>query len=146
MEETWVQSLGWEDPLEETWQPTPVFLPGESHGQRIPWGLPSMGSQTVGWGDKTKKLMGIRLLEIYRPLLGVYSETRSHWKVLSREMTWLNFKKAFNFIMEYSWFTVLCFRCIANWFKYILCIYIYISFKFFSHYSRALSRVPCAIQ
>ena len=38
-----VQSLGQEDPLEEEWQPTPVFLPGESHGQRIlvgysPWG------------------------------------------------------------------------------------------------------------
>ena len=34
--------LGWEDPLEEAWQPTPVFLPGESHGQRTlagysPW-------------------------------------------------------------------------------------------------------------
>ena len=29
MQETWVQSLGWEDPLEEG-QPTPVFLPGES--------------------------------------------------------------------------------------------------------------------
>ena len=26
--------LGWEDPLEESTQPTPVFLPGESHGQR----------------------------------------------------------------------------------------------------------------
>ena len=34
MQETWVQSLGWEDPLEEAMQPTPVFLPGESHGQR----------------------------------------------------------------------------------------------------------------
>ena len=34
MQETWVQSLGWEDPLEEEWQSTPVFLPGESHGQR----------------------------------------------------------------------------------------------------------------
>ena len=30
----WIQSLGWEDPLEEAWQPTPVFLPGESHEQR----------------------------------------------------------------------------------------------------------------
>jgi len=29
-----VQSLGWEDALEEGMQPTPVFLPGESHGQR----------------------------------------------------------------------------------------------------------------
>ena len=33
-QETWVHSLGWEVSLEEKWQPTPVFLPGESHGQR----------------------------------------------------------------------------------------------------------------
>ena len=38
-----VQSLGWEDFLEKEWQPTPVFLPGEFHGQRslagyIQWG------------------------------------------------------------------------------------------------------------
>ena len=32
MLETWVRSLGREDPLEK-WQPTPVFVPGESHGQ-----------------------------------------------------------------------------------------------------------------
>ena len=34
MRETWVQTLNREDPLEESIQPTPVFLPGESHGQR----------------------------------------------------------------------------------------------------------------
>ena len=28
------RSPGWEDPLAEEWQPTPVFLPEESHGQR----------------------------------------------------------------------------------------------------------------
>ena len=33
MQETWVQSLGWEDPLEEG-MATPVFLPGEFQGQR----------------------------------------------------------------------------------------------------------------
>jgi len=43
MWETWVQSLGWEDPLQEAWQRTTVFLPGESHEQRSlmgysPWG------------------------------------------------------------------------------------------------------------
>ena len=32
MQETQVQSLGWEDPQEKEWLPTPVFLPGESHG------------------------------------------------------------------------------------------------------------------
>ena len=36
MKETRVQSLGQEDPLEKEWPPTPVFLPGESHGQRSP--------------------------------------------------------------------------------------------------------------
>ena len=35
--ETWFQSLGWEDPWSRAWQPTPVFLPGES--QRIPLSL-----------------------------------------------------------------------------------------------------------
>jgi len=34
MQETWVKSLGWEDPLEKEMEPTPVFLPGKSHGQR----------------------------------------------------------------------------------------------------------------
>ena len=34
MWETQVRSLGWEDPLERKWQPTPVPLPGKSHGQR----------------------------------------------------------------------------------------------------------------
>ena len=34
MRETWVRSLGRKDPLKRKWQPTPVFLPGESHGWR----------------------------------------------------------------------------------------------------------------
>ena len=44
MRETWVRSLGWEDPLGEGMATAPVFLPGESHGQRMlegysPWGF-----------------------------------------------------------------------------------------------------------
>ena len=44
MWETWVRFLGWEDPLEkEMTIPTPVLLPGKSHGQKnlvgySPWG------------------------------------------------------------------------------------------------------------
>ena len=34
MQETRVQSLGQDDPLEKGWKPTLVFLPGEFHGQR----------------------------------------------------------------------------------------------------------------
>uniref|UniRef100_A0A8B9Y8T5 Uncharacterized protein n=1 Tax=Bos mutus grunniens TaxID=30521 RepID=A0A8B9Y8T5_BOSMU len=36
MRETWVPSLGWEDPLEKG--KAPVFWPGESHGLYSPWG------------------------------------------------------------------------------------------------------------
>ena len=41
--ETWVRSLGQGDPQRRKWQPTPVFLPGGSYGQRSlagysPWG------------------------------------------------------------------------------------------------------------
>ena len=43
MLKTWVQSPGWEDLLEKGMATTPVFLPGEFHGQRSlagysPWG------------------------------------------------------------------------------------------------------------
>ena len=43
MMETQVRSLSWKDPLEKGMTATPVFLPGESHGQRSltgynPWG------------------------------------------------------------------------------------------------------------
>ena len=34
MQETRVRSLSQEDPLEKEMEPTPVFLPGEPHGQR----------------------------------------------------------------------------------------------------------------
>ena len=34
MQDTWVQSLDQEDPLEEEWKPILVFLPGKSHGQK----------------------------------------------------------------------------------------------------------------
>ena len=34
MQKTRVRSLGWEDPLKKGMATTPVFLPGEFHGQR----------------------------------------------------------------------------------------------------------------
>ena len=35
MRETQIPFLAWEDPLEKEMQPTPVFLPPESYGQRL---------------------------------------------------------------------------------------------------------------
>ena len=50
MQETRVRSLGWED---GAWQPTPVFLPGESHGQRSPLGCSPWGQKEL---DTTERL------------------------------------------------------------------------------------------
>ena len=44
MWETWVPSLAWEDALEEAWQPSPVFLPGESPWAEEPGGLQTQPS------------------------------------------------------------------------------------------------------
>ena len=46
--ETWVRSLGWEDL--EKWQPTPVFLPGEFHGQRTLEGYSPQGRRVGHYG------------------------------------------------------------------------------------------------
>ena len=44
-QEMQIRSLDWEDPLEEGRQPTPVFLPGKSHDQRILVGYSPRGSK-----------------------------------------------------------------------------------------------------
>ena len=54
MQETWGQSLVWEDPLEEGMQPTPVFLPGESPWAEKPGRLSPWGAQRVGQDLATK--------------------------------------------------------------------------------------------
>ena len=46
VQETWVRSLFQEDPLEKEMQPTPVFLPGEFHGQRS-----LVGYSPQGWKE-----------------------------------------------------------------------------------------------
>ena len=47
-------------PWRRKWQPTPVFLPGESQGRGEPDGLPSMGSHRVrhDWSDLAQSQWG----------------------------------------------------------------------------------------
>ena len=52
-QEIWVRSLGQKDPLWRKWQPTPVLLPGESHGQRSLAGYSPRDSKEL---DITKQL------------------------------------------------------------------------------------------
>ena len=59
MQETWIQSLGQEDSLEEGWRPTPVFLPGELHGQRSLVGYSSWNHKKL---DMTEQLTQMRNL------------------------------------------------------------------------------------
>ena len=47
MQETWVQSLGCEDPWRREWLPTPVYWAGEFHGLYSPRG--SKESDTTEW-------------------------------------------------------------------------------------------------
>ena len=52
LQETWLWSLVWKFPWRREWLPTPVFLPGEFHGQRSlasysPWGFKDL--DTTEW-------------------------------------------------------------------------------------------------
>ena len=60
--ETWVQSFGQEDSLLKEIEPTPIFLPGKSHGQR------SLVSYSP-WGSKE--------LDMTEQLNNLYKETAS---------------------------------------------------------------------
>ena len=73
------------------WQPTPVFLPGESQGRGSLGGLPSLGSHRVGhdWSD-----------------LAAAAAVRYNWKVLimarKRKLPYENFtQKSFDLCSDY---------------------------------------------
>ena len=52
MREALVSSLGWEDPWRKAWQPTPVFLHGESPWTEEPGRPQPMASQSWTWLTK----------------------------------------------------------------------------------------------
>ena len=47
MWETWIRSLGQEDPLEKGMATTPVLLPGEFHGQKSLAGYSQLGCKEL---------------------------------------------------------------------------------------------------
>ena len=97
MKETRVQSLGWADPWRRKWQPTPLLLPGKSHGRRSLLGyIQSMGSQRVGhdwrtftftfinnnWGTKWSNLCLYLHTKNMSKVVSLYSNTfifSSYW-------------------------------------------------------------------
>ena len=77
-QETWVWSLSREDPQRRKWQPTAVFLPGESHGQRnvvgcSPWGCKEsdITEQLSKHSSRQKRLLS-PALQLYSLCLTVF--------------------------------------------------------------------------
>ena len=64
-------------PWRRSWQPTPVFLPGESHGQRSLVGYSSWGHRVRhNWSDLAgMPLMSVVLKAIYENMLAFISGT-----------------------------------------------------------------------
>ena len=64
-QKTQVQFLGQKDPWRKKWQPIPVFLPGESHGQRSLAGYSPRGPEESGMTERLstqkykKKSLGV---------------------------------------------------------------------------------------
>ena len=58
-QETLVQFLGLEDPLEESMATTPELLPGESHGQRSLVGYSPWGRKESGMTERLSFFIGI---------------------------------------------------------------------------------------
>ena len=67
MQKTWVRSLAWKILWRRAWQPTPVFPPGESHGQRSMVGCGIGGRKE---SDMTKRLTRWNRQNLERRILG----------------------------------------------------------------------------
>ena len=65
MQETWVQSLGQEDPLGKEMQLTPVSLPGKSHEQRSLVGYSPWGHRRVRHDLVTKQQIHLLSIPIH---------------------------------------------------------------------------------
>ena len=94
--EAQVPSLGQEDPWRRAWQPTPVFLPGESHGQRSLASYSSYGRKELDmteepshthththprWEPVTCSQVGQKLGVTWRP-------TTCNWHLKQRADLW----------------------------------------------------------
>ena len=60
----WVRKIPWR----RAWQPTLVFLPGESHGQRSPVGYGPWGHNEL---DMTERISGINLEQGLLPIITI---------------------------------------------------------------------------
>ena len=75
---TWVRKIPWK----RAWQPTPVFLPGTSHGQRSLAGYSPWGCKRAGHDLATKHNISVKAKkkikkegQMFKQLGGIFSGT-----------------------------------------------------------------------
>ena len=91
MQETQVRSPGWKNPWRRECQPTPVFLPGEFHGQRSLAGYSPWGPKEF---DMTKWLTLSPFFVVFLQSLDgpvVFWTENVIWQSLHRHPTWTLF-------------------------------------------------------
>ena len=98
--ETCVLSLIWEDPWRREQQPIPVFLPGESHGQRSqeaysPWGNKKLDMTATFTHSLTQQYLRFIFPVMYAVVLFIFI--------------------AFNYIIVWRCLEFSIFRLIASW-------------------------------
>ena len=126
MQEMGVWSLGREDPWRRAWQPTPVFLPGESHGQRSlagysPWGQKQ--SNTTEWLRHTYSIgVGngnpLQCSCLENPM------DRGAWQATVHGITksWIRLNKMIPFL-NYSWLSVIFYHLTNSNLLLKICLY-----------------------
>ena len=82
MKYQWI--LGGEDPLEKAQQPTPVFLPGEFHGQKSLAGYSSWNGKEL---DTTEQLTLLMYRDLYNTLLREVIKYLKHLKMVEQRFS-----------------------------------------------------------
>ena len=158
--ETQVQSLGREIPWRRKWQPTPVFLPGKSHGQR------SLASYSP-WGSKEWETLSLSLIYIYLNLSMILAFKdwfmyffKTTWFLnMDQFFTWWSTEEKANFSMlevklsvelsetQYMWFCGGLKKCsIIIWDMHSFTCFIYWLSVQFSHSVMSDSLRPHGLQ
>ena len=119
MQETWVRSLGWEDPLRQEWQPSPVFLPGKSQRRQRSLAGQSIGSQRIRHDWAWPHTLKLKILIWSSPeSINVYSKILSLWT--SKRIGYTRSKSLrpiFRKKWWYKWYSLLYNNPLDSYFK-----------------------------
>ena len=110
-QETRVRPLGWKDPLEKGMATHSSILAWRAPWTEEPGRLRSLGSQRVrhDWSDLAHR-HSIEEQRYLKRAKAAYCKMICGWRRCPFSFL--------SFILKYSWFTMLCFRCTAKWFCY----------------------------